>query len=194
MSTCGCYQSHGLSDAAAPAVDAGPACEFSLRFPDGAMARCSISANSIEGCTEAALCLCDARGPLTSTERLLCASAALAPRALIPLSDFCAEEPPPRMTMAAALERYLAREGLDAAIGDVCDGMPALIGPRPYEGCGYLAGVLCPCGPEPCDLDALLGRACLSLTREEVGCVRRGVPSGEACSVDVRAAVRACGG
>lgn len=195
LAACGCYRSHDR-DAAADAgyieVDAGEACAFAVRTLDGTDVRCTIPARSIEGCTEAAVCLCDARRPMTEVDRIRCAGWELTPRGAVTFADFCTLEAPASATMTEALDGYFGG-AVELTIGDACAGVPALLGPRPFDGCGFLAEQVCPCAAAPCDLDGMLGRACLTLTHAEVACVLGGV-GGNACAGDLPALVRACGG
>ncbi len=198
----GCHLSHergdrprdsGRTDAATRDAATGDSCRFTVRTPDRETT-CTISLGSGEGCTEAALCLCRAREGASPTEIVRCTGGELTPRGAITLADFCTIEPPGRMTMTEALEGYLSFGGEPVSIGSECATMPALIGPRPYEQCAFLANIACDCSPSDCDLDAALGRECTSLSREEATCILAAVRPDGACSVDLRTAAAACAG
>jgi hypothetical protein len=208
----GCYRSHGqrsdAGDSDAGPTDAGPtdagptdagrvdpgaSCEFSVRTFDGTDVSCTISSGSREACTEAAVCVCAASGPMTDVDLIRCAGWELTPRGALTFTDFCTLEPPARMTMAEALRGYFGGAP-DLRTSEGCDDTPALLGPRPFDGCGFLAEQLCACGAAPCDLDALLGVSCLSLSREQVDCVRERIPGNAPCGADVSAVVGECGG
>lgn len=175
----GCYLAHERDGAApmdasardAGPIDAGPTCGFDFTLADGRRAHCNIASGSTEACAEAALCLCGQDGG-TSSEVLACAGWNLVPRGALTFTDFCTESPPERMSMTEALGGYLHVESPTSSvdISPACDGVPALLGTRPFGDCGAIASVLCGCDPA-CDLDAAMGRACLSMPREHVHCI-----------------------
>lgn len=175
-------------------MDAGPACELTLRLVGGADAHCAVPSGSMQACTEMAECLCAARGRTSSsTELLQCTGWDLTPRGALTFADFCEVEPPARMTMTEALQGLL-RGDPELQISETCGSVPALIGPMPYMECATLASFLCPCGGSSCDLDARLGRSCLSMTHAQVACVNERVGGNAPCSVDLASAVRSCAG
>jgi hypothetical protein len=193
LALAGCYRSHTTSGDDGDA-DAG-SCSLSVEDERGGTIDCAISLGSTESCTEAALCLCGDRRS-TPTELVRCVGAHLTPRALVTLSDFCSYDPPARMSLASALEVYAASERREVTSTPACASVPALIGRRPYAACARIADMVCPCaGAEPCDADAILGRACLSLGPSQLDCFFEAFEgNAPSCSLDdVRAAARTCG-
>lgn len=187
----GCYRSHSPLDEAA---DAGAPCVFTLRVPS-AEAHCSIAAGSSSACTEAMECLCAAQGAATPSEQLACVAPELTPRALVTLSDFCTLERPARGSLAEALRGLAEWREASVTLGAECEALPALIGPRPYSECWQLGNLVCPsCGPEPCDVDAAIGRACLALEHAEVQCIIERIGRDDPCSIDLAGVARACAG
>jgi hypothetical protein len=190
----GCYRSHErMTDGAVPPVDAGAACEVSFTHFSGTHVECSIPASSTEGCAEAAVCFCSAIEPGTPTEVLRCAGWDLTPRGALTFTDFCPLEPPERLSMGDVFRAFLMGAD-DLEISSTCDQVPGLIGTRPYAACGSLVEQVCGCGPSPCDLDARLGRSCLSFTIEQAQCISANIGFNNPCSADLAAVIRSCGG
>jgi hypothetical protein len=133
LSLGGCYLSHGevTADAGVDAPSAPAACTFS--YLDRTLSReisCTLPASSVDGCTEAARCICTRWHAADPEEIEPCIEFELVPRGAITFADYCTESPPARMTMAEALEGYLDFHGEDLRIGEGCRAMPALASPR----------------------------------------------------------------
>ncbi len=169
-----------------PQSDAGSACRFSfVDLRSGSTVLCTVDLGSTQGCTDAARCLCEAWSPgATETELIQCVWWETTPRGNLTFADFCAVEPPTSATLGEALAGYLrgASPTGTIVVSPECAAIPALLGTLPYQECSLLAERLCPCLSADCDLDALLGRSCLSLTRGQARCILGRIPSNAGCA------------